>query len=51
MYYGTAIIKKIDIEKYLKDIGLVVVGGELVHARQFNYKRVLNISEHYIKKC
>ena len=45
------LLEKIDIEKYLDDIELVVVGGESdVNARTFNYDWVLNIREQCIKK-
>ena len=43
--------QKIDIEKYLDDIVLVVVGGESdINARPFNYDWALSIREQCIRK-
>ncbi|MGN0992998.1 MAG: DUF5131 family protein, partial [Bacilli bacterium] len=43
--------EKIDIEKYLDNIELVVVGGESdANARSLNYNWVLNIREQCIRK-
>ena len=45
------LLEKIDIEKYLDNIELVVVGGEsAINARPFNYDWVLNIREQCIRK-
>ena len=45
------LLENIDIEKYLDDIELVVVGGESDHdARVLNYDWVLNIREQCIRK-
>lgn len=45
------LIENIDIEKYLDDIELVVVGGESdFHARALDYQWVLNIREQCIRK-
>ena len=45
------LLEKIDIEKYLDDIELVVVGGESdYNARSLNYDWVLNIREQCIRK-
>lgn len=45
------LLEKIDIEKYLDDIELVVVGGESdVNARPFNYDWVLELREQCIRK-
>ncbi len=45
------LLEKIDIEKYLNDIELVVVGGESdINARVLNYDWVLNIREQCIRK-
>lgn len=45
------LLEKIDIEKYLDDIELVVVGGESdYNARQLNYDWVINIREQCIRK-
>ena len=45
------LLEKIDIEKYLDDIELVVVGGESdVNARPFNYDWALSIREQCIRK-
>lgn len=45
------LLEKIDIEKYLDDIELVVVGGESdVDAREFNYDWVLDIREQCVRK-
>ena len=45
------LLEKIDIEKYLDDIELVVVGGESdYNARELNYDWVLDIRKQCIKK-
>ena len=45
------LLEKIDIEKYLDDIVLVVVGGESdINARPFNYDWALSIREQCIRK-
>ena len=45
------LLEKIDIEKYLDDIELVVVGGESdIDARELNYDWVLDIREQCIRK-
>lgn len=45
------LIENINIEKYLDDINLVVVGGESdINARVINYEWVLNIRNQCIKK-
>lgn len=45
------LLEKIDIEKYLNDIELVVVGGESdINARSFHYDWVLDIREQCIRK-
>ena len=45
------LLEKIDIEKYLDNIELVVVGGESdINARPFNYEWVLDIREQCIRK-
>ena len=45
------LLEKIDIEKYLLNIELVVVGGESdINARPLNYNWVLDIKEQCIKK-
>lgn len=45
------LLENIDIEKYLKDIELVVVGGESdINARPLNYDWVLNIRKQCIKQ-
>ena len=45
------LLEKIDIEKYLDDIELVVVGGESdFNARPFNYDWALSIREQCIRK-
>lgn len=45
------LLEKIDIEKYLDTIQLVVVGGESdINARPFNYDWALNIREQCIRK-
>jgi len=45
------LIEKINIEKYLNDIELVVVGGESdINARVLNYDWVLDIREQCIRK-
>ena len=45
------LLEKIDIEKYLDDIELVVVGGESnINARPFNYDWALDIREQCIRK-
>ena len=45
------LLENIDIEKYLDDIELVVVGGESdINARPFNYDWVINVREQCIRK-
>ncbi|MDD6308832.1 MAG: DUF5131 family protein, partial [Clostridia bacterium] len=45
------LLEKIDIEKYLDDIELVVVGGESdINARLFDYDWVLDIRKQCIRK-
>ena len=45
------LLEQIDIEKYLDDIELVVVGGESdYNARPFNYDWALNVREQCIRK-
>jgi len=45
------LLEKIDIEKYLDDIELVIVGGESdFNARLFNYDWALSIREQCIRK-
>ena len=45
------LLENIDIETYLDDIELVIVGGESdVHARVFNYDWVLHLREQCIRK-
>ena len=45
------LLEKINIEKYLDNIELVVVGGESdFNARPFNYEWALNIREQCIRK-
>ncbi len=45
------LLERIDIEKYLDDIKLVVVGGKSdINAKIFNYDWVLNIREQCIRK-
>lgn len=45
------LLEKIDIEKYLDDIELVVVGGESdINARPLNYDWVLDIREQCVRK-
>lgn len=45
------LLERIDIEKYLDDIELVVVGGESdINARPFNYDWALDIKEQCIRK-
>ena len=45
------LLEKIDIEKYLNDIELVVVGGESdINARLFDYDWVLDIRKQCIRK-
>lgn len=45
------LLEKVDIEKYLDNIELVVVGGESdINARAFNYDWALDIREQCIRK-
>lgn len=51
MYYCTTFIRKINIEKYLDNIELVVVGGESdYYACPFDYSWALNLREQCINK-
>lgn len=51
MYYSAASAWKIDIEKYLDDIELVVTGGESGRfARKLEYDWVLSIREQCVRK-
>ena len=45
------LLEKIDIEKYLDNIELVVVGGESdINARPFDFNWALNIRQQCIRK-